>query len=84
MEIAFQDVKAALDSVGATFSDIVNLNTFIVDIRTNIAHYRGEYVRISGFCDPSTPNRSPLTLPDIAAATDHLANIRGSTAHPRP
>jgi enamine deaminase RidA (YjgF/YER057c/UK114 family) len=40
MEITFQNVKAALDSVGASFSDIVRLNTFIVDIGTNIAHYR--------------------------------------------
>jgi enamine deaminase RidA (YjgF/YER057c/UK114 family) len=40
MEIAFQNVKAALDSVGASFSDIVKLNSYIVDIGTNIAHYR--------------------------------------------
>jgi enamine deaminase RidA (YjgF/YER057c/UK114 family) len=29
MEIAFGNVKAALDSVGASFSDIVKLNTYI-------------------------------------------------------
>ena len=40
IEIAFENVKAALTSVGANFGNIVKLNNYIVDIGTNIAHYR--------------------------------------------
>ena len=40
MEIAFENVKAALASVGASFNQVVKLNNYIVDIGTNIAHYR--------------------------------------------
>src|SRR6266478_3590153 len=38
--IAFENVKAALTSVGASFENVVKLNNYIVDIGTNIAHYR--------------------------------------------
>jgi enamine deaminase RidA (YjgF/YER057c/UK114 family) len=37
IEIAFENVKAALTSVGANFGNIVKLNNYIVDIATNIA-----------------------------------------------
>ncbi len=40
MEIAFENVKAALASVGASFENVVKLNNYIIDIGTNIAHYR--------------------------------------------
>jgi len=40
VEIAFENVKAALASVGANFDHVVKLNNYIVDIGTNIAHYR--------------------------------------------
>ena len=40
VEIAFENVKAALASVGATFDHVVKLNNYIVDISANIAHYR--------------------------------------------
>jgi enamine deaminase RidA (YjgF/YER057c/UK114 family) len=40
VEIAFENVKAALASVGASFEHVVKLNNYIVDIGTNIAHYR--------------------------------------------
>jgi enamine deaminase RidA (YjgF/YER057c/UK114 family) len=40
MEIAFENVKAALASVGASFENVVKLHNYIVDIGTNIAHYR--------------------------------------------
>jgi enamine deaminase RidA (YjgF/YER057c/UK114 family) len=40
MEIAFENVKAALASVGASFEHVVKLNNYIVDIGMNIAHYR--------------------------------------------
>src|SRR5215475_14511918 len=37
MEIAFENVKAALASVGASFENVVKLNNYIIDIGTNIA-----------------------------------------------
>ena len=40
MEIAFENVKAALASVGAGFEHVVKLNNYIVDIGVNLAHYR--------------------------------------------
>ena len=40
MEIAFENVKAALASVGASFEQVVKLNNYIVAIGTNIAYYR--------------------------------------------
>jgi enamine deaminase RidA (YjgF/YER057c/UK114 family) len=40
IEIAFENVKAVLASVGAGFEQVVKLNNYIVDIGTNLAHYR--------------------------------------------
>jgi enamine deaminase RidA (YjgF/YER057c/UK114 family) len=36
IEIAFENVKAALISVGASFENVVKLNNYIVDIGTNL------------------------------------------------
>jgi enamine deaminase RidA (YjgF/YER057c/UK114 family) len=40
VEIAFENVKAALVSVGASFEHVVKLNNYVVDISANLAHYR--------------------------------------------
>src|SRR6201987_4010417 len=64
MEIAFQNVKAALDSVGASFSDIVKLNTYIVDIATNIAHFRE--VRAKFFNTSAPPASTAIGAPQLA------------------
>lgn len=37
---AFENLKAALAAVGATFNDVVKLNNYLVDITPNIAAYR--------------------------------------------
>jgi enamine deaminase RidA (YjgF/YER057c/UK114 family) len=37
---AFENLKAALAAVGATFNDVVKLNNYLVDITPNIASYR--------------------------------------------
>ena len=63
-EIAFQNVKAALDSVGASFSDVVRLNNYIVDIGTNLAHYREvreKYVNMS-----APPASTTIGVPQLA------------------
>lgn len=43
----FENLKAALDAVGATFNDVVKLNTFMVNMPENLEGYRdvrGEYL----------------------------------------
>ena len=37
---AFENLKTALTSVGATFHDVVKLNNYLVDIGTNLSIYR--------------------------------------------
>jgi 2-iminobutanoate/2-iminopropanoate deaminase len=36
----FENLKVALDAVGATFNDVVKLNSFLVDMPVNLAAYR--------------------------------------------
>jgi enamine deaminase RidA (YjgF/YER057c/UK114 family) len=64
MEIAFANVKAALDSVGASLSNIVKLNTYIVDVGSNIAHYhevRDKFVNTS-----APPASTAIGVPQLA------------------
>lgn len=37
---AFENLKAALSTVGATFDDVVKLNNYLVDIPANLPIYR--------------------------------------------
>lgn len=37
---AFENLKAALAAVGATFDDVVKLNNYLIDISQNLGHYR--------------------------------------------
>jgi enamine deaminase RidA (YjgF/YER057c/UK114 family) len=64
IEIAFQNVKAALDSVGATFDQVVKLNNYIVDIATNIAHYRE--VRDKYVNKAAPPASTTIGVPQLA------------------
>ena len=36
----FENLRIALDAVGATFNDVVKLNTFMVDMAANLTGYR--------------------------------------------
>lgn len=36
----FENLKVALDALGASFNDVVKLNTFMVDMPSNLAGYR--------------------------------------------
>lgn len=64
IEIAFQNVKAALDSVGASFSDIVKVNSYIVDIGTNLAHYREVRDKFVNMSAP--PASTAIGVPQLA------------------
>jgi enamine deaminase RidA (YjgF/YER057c/UK114 family) len=64
MEIAFENVKAALASVGTSFEHVVKLNNYIVDIGTNIAHYRE--VRDKYVNKASPPASTTIGVPQLA------------------
>jgi 2-iminobutanoate/2-iminopropanoate deaminase len=64
MEIAFENVKAALASVGASFENGVKLNNYIIDIGTNIAHYRE--VRDKYVNTAAPPASTTIGVPQLA------------------
>jgi enamine deaminase RidA (YjgF/YER057c/UK114 family) len=60
----FENVKAALTSVEASFENVVKLNNYIVDIGTNIAHYRevrDKYVKTA-----APPASTTIGVPQLA------------------
>jgi enamine deaminase RidA (YjgF/YER057c/UK114 family) len=63
-EIAFENVKAALASVGASFEQVVKLNNYIVDIGANIAHYREVRDRYVNTAAP--PASTTIGVPQLA------------------
>ena len=64
MEIAFENLKAALASVGATFEHVVKLNNYIVDIGSNLAHYRE--VRDKYLNTAAPPASTTVGVPQLA------------------
>jgi len=64
MEIAFDNVKAALASVGAGFEHVVKLNNYVVDIGANLAHYRE--VRDKYVNTGSPPASTTVGVPQLA------------------
>jgi enamine deaminase RidA (YjgF/YER057c/UK114 family) len=64
MEIAFENVKAALASVGASFEHVVKLNNYIVDIGTNIAPFRE--VRDKYVNKAAPPASTAIGVPQLA------------------
>jgi enamine deaminase RidA (YjgF/YER057c/UK114 family) len=64
MQIAFDNVKAALASVGAGFEHVVKLNNYVVDIGANLAHYRE--VRDKYVNTASPPASTTVGVPQLA------------------
>jgi len=64
MEIAFENVKAALAFVGAGFEHVVKLNNYVVDIGANLAHYRE--VRDKYVNTASPPASTTVGVPQLA------------------
>jgi enamine deaminase RidA (YjgF/YER057c/UK114 family) len=64
MEIAFENVKAALASVGAGFEHVVKLNNYIVDIGSNVAHFRE--VRDKYVNKAAPPASTAIGVPQLA------------------
>ena len=61
---AFENVKAALASVGAGFEHVVKLNNYVVDIGTNLAHYRE--VRDKYVNTAAPPASTTIGVPQLA------------------
>ena len=64
IEIAFENVKAALASVGAGFEHVVKLNNYVVNIGTNLAHYREVRDRYVNTASP--PASTTVGVPEHA------------------
>jgi enamine deaminase RidA (YjgF/YER057c/UK114 family) len=61
---AFENLKAALAAVGATFDDVVKLNNYLVDIKANLGHYRE--VRDKYVNTKSPPASTTIGVPALA------------------
>lgn len=64
IELAFENLKAALTSVGADFEHVVKVNNYIVDIGKNIAQFReirDKYVNTA-----APPASTTIGVPELA------------------
>jgi 2-iminobutanoate/2-iminopropanoate deaminase len=64
MELAFQNVKAALASVGATVDHLVKINNYIVDIGKNIGDFRE--IRDKHLNTAAPPASTTIGVPELA------------------
>jgi 2-iminobutanoate/2-iminopropanoate deaminase len=64
MELAFQNLKAALISVGAGFEHLVKINNYIVNIGANIAQFRE--VRDKHLNIAAPPASTTIGVPELA------------------
>ena len=64
IELAFQNLKAALASVGARFEHVVKINNYIVDIGKNIAHFRD--IRDKYLNTSAPPASTTIGVPELA------------------
>src|SRR5690348_9414715 len=64
IELAFQNLQAALTSVGARFEHVVKINNYIVDIGKNIAHFRD--IRDKYLNTSAPPASTTIGVPELA------------------
>jgi enamine deaminase RidA (YjgF/YER057c/UK114 family) len=64
IELAFQNLKAALASVGASFDQMVKINNYIVDIGKNIGHFRE--IRDKYLNTTAPPASTTVGVPELA------------------
>jgi enamine deaminase RidA (YjgF/YER057c/UK114 family) len=64
MELAFQNLKAALASVGAGFEHLVKINNYIVNIGANISQFRE--VRDKHLNTKAPPASTTVGVPELA------------------
>ena len=61
---AFENLKAALASVGATFDDVVKLNNYLIDIPANLGIYREVRDKYINVAQP--PASTTIGIPALA------------------
>jgi enamine deaminase RidA (YjgF/YER057c/UK114 family) len=64
IDLAFQNLKAALASVGASFDQLVKINNYIVDIGKNIGHFRE--IRDKYLNTAAPPASTTVGVPELA------------------
>jgi enamine deaminase RidA (YjgF/YER057c/UK114 family) len=64
IELAFQNLKAALASVGVGFDHLVKINNYIVDIGKNMGHFRE--VRDKYLNTAAPPASTTIGVPELA------------------
>ena len=62
--MAFENLKLALASVGAGFEHVVKLNNYVVNIGSNLAHYREVRDRYVNTASP--PASTTVGVPELA------------------
>jgi enamine deaminase RidA (YjgF/YER057c/UK114 family) len=67
---AFENLKAALDAVGAGFDDVVKLNNYLVDIKSNLSIYRE--VRDKYVNTKAPPASTTVGVPALARDDAHF------------
>ena len=61
---AFENLRCALEAVGAGFKDLVKINSYLVDIASNIAHFRDIRDRCLNVAAP--PASTTIGVPALA------------------
>jgi enamine deaminase RidA (YjgF/YER057c/UK114 family) len=61
---AFENLRLALAGAGATFKDLVKINSYVVDIGSNIAHFRDVRDRFLNMAAP--PASTTVGVPALA------------------
>ena len=61
---AFQNLQLALEAAGAGFKDLVKINSYLVDIESNIAHFRDVRDRYLNVAAP--PASTTIGVPSLA------------------
>jgi enamine deaminase RidA (YjgF/YER057c/UK114 family) len=75
---AFENLKAALAAVGATFDDVIKLNNYLVDIPGNLGAYRDvrdKYVNTSQPPASTTIGVPALARPDALYEVEAVAML---------
>ncbi len=76
----FENLKTTLESVGATFDDVVKLNSFIVDMPANLAAYREvrtDYLAKNAHPPASTTvGVSALVRPELLLEVEAMAVVQ--------
>jgi enamine deaminase RidA (YjgF/YER057c/UK114 family) len=64
IDLAFQNLKAALASVDAGFEHVVKINNYVVDIGKNIGHFRE--IRDKYLNTSAPPASTTIGVPELA------------------